>query len=136
MRDCKSCSSPAPESDQSWWFGIVAALLHGSCCWLPVSHRSETCARETKENTDWQAHSQTILDFLSIGSASATALHRFQPVFLGVTFIALAHIFHREGLSHRNLLRIALSFALLLIPRVLRVPAGGESEAAHHGDCH
>lgn len=80
--------------------------------------------------------SQIVLDFVSVGSAFATTLHRLKPVFLAVTVITLANAFWRGGFSRRNLLRCTISLGLLLVPRVLELVSLEEGGSTQTGSCH
>jgi hypothetical protein len=61
---------------------------------------------------------QTVLDLTSIGSASAATVSKLRPVFLTITVLILLDSIRRQGLNHRNLLRILASVLVLFIPKI------------------
>ncbi|KAK2734311.1 hypothetical protein FQN57_001716 [Myotisia sp. PD_48] len=87
---------------------VLPALLHSSCCWLPA-----------------------LLDFLSIGSASAGFSARFRSVFLLVTLLILGWSVYRDGFTKRNIQRIALSFILLSWPQINQLRKAPETAQKH-----
>ncbi|OAX84058.1 hypothetical protein ACJ72_01562 [Emergomyces africanus] len=74
---------------------IASALLHSSCCWLPA-----------------------LLDFFSIGSASASQFQSLRPVFFWVTLLILAESIRRNGFDRRTFYRVAISGLFLALPRL------------------
>ena len=91
---------------------VLSALLHSSCCWLPV--------RILLLSSSWpNAHvTQTLLDLTSIGSASAATVSNLRPVFLTITVLVLFDSIRRQGFNRHNLLRIVVSTLVLCIPRI------------------
>ncbi|KAK9440230.1 hypothetical protein VB005_04851 [Metarhizium brunneum] len=92
---------------------FISALLHGSCCWLPA-----------------------LLDVLTVGSASVSAVHRLQPVFLAITLVLLGDRFRRRGLTRDNMLHLVFTCVLLGLPRVLEALKKPQPVAGHGGRCH
>ncbi|PGH33749.1 hypothetical protein GX50_03406 [[Emmonsia] crescens] len=96
--DSKTDSKTArdPNSTGSSRFSLISpiasALLHSSCCWLP-----------------------TLLDFFSIGSASASQFQSLRPFFFWVTLLILAESIRRNGLDRRTFYRIAISGFFLAV---------------------
>merc|ERR1711939_945968 len=68
----------------------ITATLHLSCCWVPA-----------------------LVDVISVGTASTTYIPQSRNVFLILTILILAWSINRDGLSRRNVLRIALSISIL-----------------------
>ncbi|KAJ8097159.1 hypothetical protein POJ06DRAFT_262674 [Lipomyces tetrasporus] len=92
---------------------FITALLHNSCCWLPV-----------------------LLDGLSVGSAGAAALHRARPVLLLTTLCILAWSVYYRGFTHRNLFRILISCLLLVWPWLYDFGMHSRVYPASTGSCH
>merc|ERR1712225_84824 len=70
--------------------GSTGATLHLSCCWVPA-----------------------LVDVISVGTASTTYIPQSRNVFLILTILILAWSINRDGLSRRNVIRIALSISIL-----------------------
>jgi hypothetical protein len=112
---------------------IALSLLHSSCCWLPVS----TCTHIYAQAIDLFLRSfQVLLDISSVGSASATALHRLRPLFLLTTLLLLIASVRREGLCRRSLLRIAVSGLVLGLPQLSTFARRSWTPTAAHKSCH
>ncbi|EZF69063.1 hypothetical protein H105_08469 [Trichophyton soudanense CBS 452.61] len=61
---------------------VFFALLHSSCCWLPI-----------------------LLDFLSIGTASVSIFERLRPAFLLFTLLTLGWSVYRNGFDKTQISR-------------------------------
>jgi hypothetical protein len=79
---------------------------------------------------------QALLDIFTIGSASAATMHRLKPLFLAITLLLLVDRFRRKGVTRDNLLHVALTCALLAVPRILDVVKKPHPVVAHTGSCH
>lgn len=74
---------------------------------------------------------------LTIGSASVSAVHRLRPVFLVVTLVLIIDRFRRKGVTRDNLLHVAFTGALLLLPRFLEAVRQPKVVGRHGGgSCH
>lgn len=97
---------------------VLSALLHSSCCWLPVGYTySRTLLLPTLTSLTIINFIQTLLDLTTLGSASAAAFNHLRPVFLAVTLLVLLDSIRRQGLNRHNLVRILLSGLVLIFPR-------------------
>ncbi|OBT87790.1 hypothetical protein VE02_03080 [Pseudogymnoascus sp. 03VT05] len=92
---------------------ILSALLHSSCCWLPI-----------------------LLDFTSIGSASVASIGHLKPIFAAITVWVLMDSFRREGATNRNVLRALASGFLLVLPMLLSLSQPGGAAEAPGQSCH
>lgn len=75
---------------------------------------------------------------LSLGSASATALHplhKFKPALLALTAALVADKVRRVGLTRQTLLRSALPLLILLVPKTIKAARPTTSDQ-HHRGCH
>ncbi|OBT40189.1 hypothetical protein VE00_08836 [Pseudogymnoascus sp. WSF 3629] len=106
---------------------VLSALLHSSCCWLPVG-----CFRPHLIAHLLTPH-QTLLDFTSIGSASVASIGHLKPIFAALTVWVLMDSFRREGATNRNVLRALASGFLLILPMILNLSNPG---AAAEESCH
>merc|ERR1711977_703348 len=75
--------------------GSTGATLHLSCCWVPA-----------------------LVDVISVGTASTTYIPQSRNVFLILTILILAWSINRDGLSRRNVIRIALPISILQGQRI------------------
>lgn len=99
---------------------VLSALLHSSCCWLPVGYTSShTLILPTLTALMTINLIQTLLDLTSIGSASAAAFSHLRPVFSAVTLLILLDSIRRQGLNRHNVLRILVSGLVLILPTAL-----------------
>jgi hypothetical protein len=101
---------------------VLSALLHSSCCWLPVGYFNASrfihhpiLTRLVTTNFVVQA----VLDLTSIGSASASSISHLRPFFSAITFLVLMDSIGRHGFTNRNLLRSLVSVLILLFPTAL-----------------
>ena len=118
---------------------VIPALLHSSCCWLPVIHyplklRCQPLCSSFANPESFP--SQAVLDFLSIGSASISIFQRFRSVFLVLTLLILGWDIYNRGLTKRNLGRIALSALFLSWPHLSSVIRQPDTHGTHHKSCH
>lgn len=80
---------------------------------------------------------KALLDIFTIGSASVSAIHRLRPIFLAVTLVLIVDRFRRKGLTRDNMLHVALTCALLALPRVVDVFRKPQVVGhGHTGSCH
>ncbi|KAK2780896.1 hypothetical protein FQN52_001993 [Onygenales sp. PD_12] len=114
-KDAPKAASPAPSNTSRFAqiTPIASALLHSSCCWLPV-----------------------LLDFFSIGSASASQIHYLRPFFFWATLLILVESVRRNGLDRRAFLRIAISGFLLALPQLEKFTKRATEVDASHKSCH
>ena len=63
-----------------------------------------------------------VLNFVTAGSATFSALHYLEPVFLTITLLLFMDNIRREGFTRRNLQRgLMIAFTTLLVPRLLKM---------------
>lgn len=123
---------------------VASALLHSSCCWLPVSYPcfifsillDQPYSFCIDANTTSFEIIKTLLDFFSLGSASASQLQSLRPVFFWITLLILTESIRRNGLDRRTLYRIAISGFLLALPRLSNFAKQHKSPGTPHHSCH
>lgn len=79
---------------------------------------------------------KTLLDFFSIGSASASQFQSLRPFFFWVTLLILAESIRRNGLDRRTFYRIAISGFFLALPRLSNFAKQAANPATPHHSCH
>ncbi|PGH18801.1 hypothetical protein AJ79_00214 [Helicocarpus griseus UAMH5409] len=99
-RKASSDSKPVPNPSGSSRLSsiitpVASALLHSSCCWLPA-----------------------LLDFFTIGSASASQFQSLRPFFFWATILILVESVRRNGFDRRAFFRIAISGFFLALPQL------------------
>lgn len=119
---------------------VFPALLHSSCCWLPVIIYSFSFSgyfQRLFADVEYYVHSQSTLQFLSISSAFASNIERVRPVFLTVTLIILGWDLYTRGFTKSSFARLAITTLLLAWPH-LSASTVAETSTHHpqHKSCH
>jgi len=111
---------------------VVTALLHGSCCWLPVRGKRATVSSLVANSLT----SKGLLDLLTVGSASVATVHRLRPFLLTITVVLLADSLRRRGPTYRNIVQVTLCGVLLLLPRLANSVGKMGTVTAPTRSCH